>query len=202
MYLDGELYNHALKDDFEKLMSAVRKQKPSEESLQVQYHIYDCIIEEECLFAERFMLIENFKYWANNNVMHVEIYRAQNVERLEELQMFFIKRGYEGAMIRNPHSPYEHKRSKHLLKMKTFQDAEFPIIDCVPGKDNSVVFVCKTKDGTTFEATMSGDKKENQFYLKDKQLWKGEKLTVKFQGLTGKNKVPRFPVGLRIRYKE
>jgi ATP-dependent DNA ligase len=39
LYLDGELYEHSLKDDFEKLMSAVRKQKPSEESAKIEYHI-------------------------------------------------------------------------------------------------------------------------------------------------------------------
>ena len=31
MVLDGELYNHDLKDDFEKIISLVRKQKPTDE---------------------------------------------------------------------------------------------------------------------------------------------------------------------------
>ena len=44
--LDGELYNHELKDDFEKIISLVRKTKPTDEHRQeaaelVQYHIYD-----------------------------------------------------------------------------------------------------------------------------------------------------------------
>ena len=44
--LDGELYNHGLKDDFEKIISLVRKTKPTEEHRQeaaelVQYHVYD-----------------------------------------------------------------------------------------------------------------------------------------------------------------
>ena len=44
--LDGELYNHKLKNDFEKIISLVRKQKPSDEDRinaqhLVQFHVYD-----------------------------------------------------------------------------------------------------------------------------------------------------------------
>ena len=44
--LDGELYNHNLKDDFEKIISLVRKQKPTDEDRSearrlTQYHVYD-----------------------------------------------------------------------------------------------------------------------------------------------------------------
>ena len=46
--LDGELYNHDLKDDFEKIISLVRKQKPDDiDALEsadlVQFHCYDII---------------------------------------------------------------------------------------------------------------------------------------------------------------
>ncbi len=51
--LDGELYNHKLKDDFEKIISLVRKTKPTFEHRQeakklVQYHVYD-IVHGGCL---------------------------------------------------------------------------------------------------------------------------------------------------------
>ena len=46
--LDGELYNHKLKDDFEKIISCVRKTKPTDEHRReserlVQFHCYDII---------------------------------------------------------------------------------------------------------------------------------------------------------------
>ena len=55
--LDGELYNHDLKDDFEKIISLVRKQKPDdidmlESADMVQFHCYD-IIDETMSFAMR-----------------------------------------------------------------------------------------------------------------------------------------------------
>ena len=48
--LDGELYNHALKDNFEKIISLVRKTKPTtehqrESAEKVQFHCYDTIME-------------------------------------------------------------------------------------------------------------------------------------------------------------
>ena len=47
--LDGELYNHGLKDDFEKIISLVRKTKPTEEHRQkavkqLPYHPYDDVL--------------------------------------------------------------------------------------------------------------------------------------------------------------
>ena len=44
--LDGELYNHKLKRDFEKIISLVRKQKPTADDRLdaqhlVQFHVYD-----------------------------------------------------------------------------------------------------------------------------------------------------------------
>ena len=46
--LDGELYNHKLKDDFEKIISCVRKTKPTDEHRReseqlVEFHCYDVI---------------------------------------------------------------------------------------------------------------------------------------------------------------
>ena len=46
--LDGELYNHDLRDDFEKIISLVRKQKPNDEqrleaAKLVQFHCYDYV---------------------------------------------------------------------------------------------------------------------------------------------------------------
>ena len=46
--LDGELYNHKLRNDFEKIVSLVRKQKPTPEDRLnaqhlIQFHCYDYI---------------------------------------------------------------------------------------------------------------------------------------------------------------
>ena len=55
--LDGELYNHSLRDDFEKIISLVRKSKPTDQDRLeaaelTQFHCYD-IIDETMTFEER-----------------------------------------------------------------------------------------------------------------------------------------------------
>ena len=58
--LDGELYNHELKDDFNKIVSLVKKTKPKTEDLEesakmVQYHCFDSYYpsEPQLLYTER-----------------------------------------------------------------------------------------------------------------------------------------------------
>lgn len=58
--LDGELYNHKLKDDFNKIVSLVKKTKPKAEDLEesaklVQYHCFDSYYpsEPQLLYTER-----------------------------------------------------------------------------------------------------------------------------------------------------
>lgn len=58
--LDGELYNHDLKDDFNKIVSLVKKSKPKAEDLEeseklVQYHCFDSYYpsEPELTYKER-----------------------------------------------------------------------------------------------------------------------------------------------------
>ena len=72
LVLDGELYNHNLRDNFEKIISLVRKQKPTEEDkyearVWTQYHVYDYTgidysskMIESCM--KRFKEETNFKF--------------------------------------------------------------------------------------------------------------------------------------------
>ena len=66
--LDGELYNHELKNDFEKIISLVRKTKPKpedriESAEKVQFHCYD-IVNEDWSFEDRNLFRQqNFSYY-------------------------------------------------------------------------------------------------------------------------------------------
>jgi DNA ligase-1 len=127
------------------------------------------------------------------------------VELIEAYEKF-KSQGYEGAMVRNLNSPYEFKRSNHLQKMKEFEDAEFEIVGVEEGRGklqgHAGAFVCKNKDNTEFKAKMSGEISKLKEYWENQNEYIGQMLTVKFQGFTGAKKVPRFPVGLRIRNYE
>lgn len=202
LILDGELYNHDLKSDFEKIVSAVRKENPSPESERVQYHIYDVVLDGTNLQRARWLTLNAL--WSDREPLR--LVKTEGIRTEADISTLFKeyrKAGYEGLMLRNNNAPYENKRSYNLQKVKEFDDAEFEIVGVVEGKGKLQgllgAFLCKTQDGTEFEVKMTGNQEETKKFLNDSSLWKGKMLTVQYQGLTGKNKVPRFPVGLRLR---
>lgn len=202
--LDGELYNHDFKDDFEKITTIVGQKKDVDPNHELcQYHIYDMPC-EGTFNQRRFKLHKLFSKLPKGSPLKLveTIEVADEVELLAAYELF-KSQGYEGAMVRNLNSPYEYKRSNHLQKMKEFQDAEFEIIGVEEGRGklqgHAGAFICKKTDGTQFKAKMSGEITKLKDYWLNQKQYVGKMLTVKFQGFTGKNEVPRFPVGLRIR---
>ena len=81
-------------------------------------------------------------------------------------------------------------------------DEEFKVVDVEEGRGKLTghgIFVCQTEGGETFKAKMMGDTSELKKYWDKPKLAVGRYLTVKFQGYTKNNNVPRFPVALRFR---
>ena len=165
--LDGELYNHDLKDDFEKIISLVRKQKPTdldalESSDLVQFHCYD-IIDETKTFEERNAFIEQ-AVPRNHCIKHVP---TNLVFRDDDAKVYHrrnLNNGYEGSILRT-NDTYACKRSHNLRKFKDFSDAEATIIGYLDGKgkrtgtlgkfimqdDEGVEFGCPPGKGYTYK---------------------------------------------------
>lgn len=205
--LDGELYNHALKDEFEMLMSAAKKSKPSITSFQVQYHIYDVVSDEP--FIERLQHIGELHKDHGYDPILIPVDTVPVPDEVAMYKLFkrFLDGGYEGLIIRNTDGLYENKRSVNLQKVKEFDDAEFLIVGVNEGRGKLQgtlgAFTCETIDGTRFDVKMMGNQEENAKYLNgDASLWYRRYLTVQYQGITNRNGVPRFPVGVRIREAE
>lgn len=204
--LDGGLYVHDMDEKaFEKLMSAVRKKEPSEESKRVEFHIFDGFISESkdkmvssLPFIERYKFLNELPDYFSH-VKFVETTSAMNHKEIELAHKHYTSDGYEGLMIRDPDSVYENKRTKALLKLKAFVDSEFDIVGVEAGKDKTVVFKCKTVNGFVFGVTMHGNKDYNQKYLTKHSLWKGKQLTISYVRLTGKNRTPFHINKVKIR---
>ena len=154
--LDGELYNHDLKNDFEKIISLVRKTKPTDEdrlesSEMVQFHCYD-IIDETLTFEERNKFLQG---WFPNldTIRDVDTRMVYNTEEVEAKHEDFLELGYEGSILRQ-NKPYECKRSYTLMKVKDFSDAEATIIGFVEGKGKRKgtlgKFLMRDADGVEF----------------------------------------------------
>ena len=134
--LDGELYNHALKDNFEKIISLVRKQKPTDQDARdaenlVQYHVYDTIA-EGIDYGDRFnWLIRYLPIAATMTLIKNTVVESQDEAKM--LHNVHLAQGYEGSMLRL-NMPYEQKRSYNLQKFKDFSDTEATIMGYEAGK--------------------------------------------------------------------
>ena len=153
--LDGELYNHELRNDFEQIISLVRKQKPSpydraEAAIFVQFHCYDFISSRN--FSERRKALQTMDIYSDC-VMFVDtmfvITEADSVKKHARN----LANGYEGSILRL-NAPYECKRSRNLQKFKDFHDTEATIVDFVEGKGKRTgtlgKFIMRDKDGIEF----------------------------------------------------
>ncbi len=204
---DGELYSDDFKHDFEKITGAVRKEDPlTYEEAGIQYHIYDLVYPAP--FSWRLALLNELNNrLKNGGWSHVlKVVRTEICNSLEEINFWhdkFVEEGYEGLIIRNADGLYEQdKRSFNLQKYKKFMDAEFPIIGIEEGRGklrgHVAAFICQLPDQRTFKAKMDGSLERLRAFFLDHSLWKGKKLTVKFQGYSAYG-IPRFAVGIEIR---
>ena len=195
--LDGELYNHAYKNRFEEIVSFVKQVTPKAGHEVVEYHIYDMVNDFE--FHERTDTINNAELQAP--LIAVKTTSILNVDQLTEQLGSDRFDGYEGTMVRNADSEYEHKRSYNLQKIKEFEDAEFKITGVKSGRGRMVdcaIFTCTTKNGDLFDCKMEGSLDVLKDILKNSRSVIGKMLTVRYQGLTNGN-LPRFPIGVCVR---
>ena len=195
--LDGELYNHAYKNRFEEIVSFVKQVTPKAGHEVVEYHIYDMVNDFE--FHERTDTINNAELQAP--LIAVKTTSILNVDQLTEQLGSDRFDGYEGTMVRNADSEYEHKRSYNLQKIKEFEDAEFKITGVKSGRGRMVdcaIFTCTNKNGDLFDCKMEGSLTVLKEILKNSRSVIGKMLTVRYQGLTNGN-LPRFPIGVCVR---
>ena len=200
--LDGELYNHELRDDFNKITSLVRKVKPTQAEAEecaklVQYHIYDitgpdwegCSFEDGNLHLED--VIGNLDY--RQPLQFVETVYCNSQTELDEMYAVWTEQGYEGQMVRN-NQPYENKRSKNLLKRKEFITEEFDVVEVLEGSGNWAGYAKHfvLTDGTeTFKSGVRGNQATLKALLEqeEKPTW----VTCRFFERSVDN-IPRFPV--------
>ena len=203
---DGELYNHKYKDNFEKLTHYITQDNPIDGHEEVEYHIYDIV--SSFPYETRFQLLKGLnknhsQQYITKSSLLVETQWIEDDESIKHWFDYYIRQGYEGMMLRNKDGLYEYKRSYNLQKVKEFDDAEFKVIGINEGKGKLSghvgSFICQMDSGETFDVKLKGELDNLKRYFDDENLWKNKYLTVQFQGFTGKNKVPRFPIALRFR---
>ena len=198
--LDGELYNYDLRQKLNELTKLVRKTKnitPKDlvkSEQMVCLYIYDGFgfgdesLSEEAAYLNRKTWINEYLPKFSRYYRQVEDAHAHSMSEVDKIYEKFLNDGEEGAIIRLPHTPYERKRSKNLLKYKPEDDAEALIIDILEGAGNwagtAKMATIKWQD-KVFEATFKGSHEDAAKRLKDKHNWIGKEVTFLYTGLTG-----------------
>jgi DNA ligase-1 len=207
LVFDGELYADKFANDFNAICSLVKKTKPTWADLnesrdKIEYHIYDLPSSNKNFLHRAYDLGILFE---NHSELHsyckiVDTCKIENENDIMEQYGLLVNAGYEGQMIRLDNK-YENKRSKYLLKHKSFIDEEYTILDVVEGVGNKTgmvgSFVFESKTGKRFNSSPKFNWEECTKMWKEKQSLIGKSATVKYFNLTPDG-VPRFPYVIKI----
>jgi len=205
--LDGELYNHDLRDNFEKIISLVRKTKPTDQDRQeaselTQFHCYD-IIDETKTFEERDKFIEQ-NVPRSYCITHVLTTLVESEKFAKHCHEVNLKAGYEGSIVRT-NDTYQCKRSHNLRKFKDFHDTEATITDWVEGKGKRVgtigKFMAIDADGNEFGMPVMDKFEWLQNNFDFMKTWVGQRATFTYFERTKANSY-RHPLFKCIRNYE
>ena len=207
LVVDGELYNHSLREDFEQIVSLVRKQKPTQEQLAqckelLQFHVYDVYVSPDQDTEERMQILDKLFDTHLKDVSFIVRVPTELVSTQDAMDAHYEKcldDGYEGQMGR-PKSGglYDDEEKRNILfKRKEMFDDEFEIVDIVSGVGNwankAKSVEIRLKDGSTQRAGVRGNELFLASVLQSKDKYIGTLVTVNYQNPTKAGKL-RFPV--------
>ncbi|KAJ1539952.1 hypothetical protein HK405_012238, partial [Cladochytrium tenue] len=197
MSLDGELFGG--RGRFAQTVSVV-KSHDSPNWHRIRFLVFDAPSLGEQPFEKR-LETARAHFASVAGVGHVEVVahtRCKGAEHLREELAKVEKKGGEGLMLRQPKSRYENRRSRTLLKVKNFYDAEAVVIghERGSGKNSDVMGALRVRmaNGTEFKVGSGFTDAQRRRPPKV-----GAIITYRFQELSARGH-PRFPtfVGERI----
>jgi DNA ligase-1 len=207
LILDGELYADKFANDFNKIVSLVKKTKPTDADLKeskknIQYWIYD-LPDNDIQFGDRcdrlhdlFNTFDSF----SKHCIEVETTLCMSEDDVIDLYEGYVDAGFEGQMLRT-NGKYENKRSKFLMKHKSFIDEEYTIIGVCEGEGNKTNMVgymtFETADGKPFKSNVKATFEESEEMFRNRKQLIGKQATIKYFNLTPDG-IPRFPYVINI----
>lgn len=132
--LDGELYVHGW--SLNRIVAAAKAM--NEDTLKLQYHVYDFIPEDDMSCIDRQNILANALMPTEENMAWVQQFPVkwvptQVVNNEIEYTSFHnevLNMGFEGSILRHPQAPYRRsQRTSALLKRKDFMEEDFTIVD-------------------------------------------------------------------------
>jgi DNA ligase-1 len=203
LIFDGELYADKFANDFNAICSLVKKTKPTTRDLAdsanaIEYHIYD-LPSHKGTFTERYAELMSLQM--PDCCVLVDTNQADNANDVEGFYEDYVSAGYEGQILRQD-TKYECKRTKSLLKHKSFQDNEYTILDVCEGEGNKTgmvgFMVFQSADGIRFKSNVKANWELATEMWKNRKALIGKEATIKYFNLTPDG-VPRFPYVIAVR---
>lgn len=206
--LDGELYNHIYKNDFNSIVSLVKSTVNfdfEKTAKLVEYHTYDVHFgskSKHLTFNTRTnVLTKLINLTKPNKVVIVPTHLCHSYEEIDSFYATFLEDSYEGLMVRF-NTPYENgKRTWNLLKRKEFEDDEFIVLDIQEGQGNwagmAKRVILQLKTGESCKSGIRGNQAYLQQVLIEKDKYIGKPAKTRFQGYTPDGKL-RFPVVIEL----
>lgn len=211
LYLDGELYAHGIP---RQRFSGISRKKPenlSKDDIEmmnkVKYTIFDCILINslDATFEDRFVngILPKLLKDGYDTFSPVETTLIKDIAKIDELFKKYKSEGYEGAILRNGDSAYKtgkgRNRTSDLLKVKSFDDAEFKVIGYELQKGNNEgAVVWKVKNNLNdkeFKVTPSGTIEERRELAREAKKYIGKYLVVRFLGRSAEpDLIPQVPI--------
>lgn len=195
--IEGELWSK--RGDFENIVSILKSTKKKEKWRELKFYIFE-VPNQQGGILKRLEVLE--AYLASQPAPFISIIPQLQLNTLQALQdalSAITQAGGEGVVVREKDAPYYTGRNKKAMKLKLYEDRECKITSYVQGKgkfENLVGSIICLDGDVEFKigSGMSEDFRKNPPKV-------GTIITYKYFGLN-KNKLPKFPVFLRIRSDE
>jgi len=194
--LDGELWIG--RNQFETVSGIVRTQDDQNTDWKrVKFMIFD-LPSSPLPFSQRVIKMRQLISESNAPYLRViEQKKLPNSEALYQLLDKVVALKGEGLVLHHEDALYQHKRSKQLMKLKKFEDADATVIGYIPGKGKYTGMLgalqVKTPQGLQFKIGTGFSDKERK-----NPPPIGSTIIYKYTGKT-KNNIPRFATFMRIR---
>ncbi len=209
--LDGELYCHGM--PLQTLLGYCKRDDPLPGFEKISYYVYD-IIDESLQFSAREDYLHEFftEYFPStaDNQPHLDGQSLPPIRRLNTLKInseeidthynFFLKHGYEGAVIRNPYSIYQcNVRSPGILKYKPVEVLNCLCVDVVPCKNapKQAKFILRAPNRRTFACSIKGNHAYREKLLNRPDIALGKLVRIEFE-MFSEEEIPLKAVAVEI----
>lgn len=169
----------------------MKKNLPKNEVSRFSFVVWDILSLEDFQndsnttpYEERYYTLINTIKWFNK-LKVIETFVATTAERAMEITNDFMKRGFEGSIVKTPYHTYKRKRSKDWIKIKGWNEIDLKIVGYERGKPGTKYESCLgalvCSNGTINCSVGSGFSDEQRLLIKEDVI--GKVVSVKYNQL-------------------